>query len=108
MSGALDGVKVLDFTQHVNGPLGTMLLADFGADVIKVEPPDGDTMRSSGDTFIGGESAYFLSVNRNKRSVVLDLRTQAGQEAVRALAAQADVVVENFRPGVAERLGIGY
>ncbi|WP_028205149.1 CaiB/BaiF CoA transferase family protein [Paraburkholderia nodosa] len=108
MSGALDGVRVLDFTQHVNGPLGTMLLADFGADVIKVEPPEGDTMRTSGDTFIEGESAYFLSVNRNKRSIALDLRSEAGRQTAHALASQVDVVVENFRPGVAERLGIGY
>jgi crotonobetainyl-CoA:carnitine CoA-transferase CaiB-like acyl-CoA transferase len=85
-----------------------MLLGDFGADVVKIEPPEGDSMRRTGETKLGGESEFYLSVNRNKRSIVLDLKTPTGKEAVLKLAASADIVVENFRPGVAERLGIGY
>ena len=108
MAGALEGLKVLDFTQMMNGPFGTMLLSDFGADVIKVEPPTGDTMRKTGETFIGDDAAYFLTLNRNKRSVVLDLTTPEGQAVARKLAAQVDIVCENFRPGVAEKLGITY
>jgi crotonobetainyl-CoA:carnitine CoA-transferase CaiB-like acyl-CoA transferase len=108
MSNALEGLRVLDFTQMMNGPFGTMLLADFGADVIKVEPPEGDTMRKTGETFLGDDAVYFLTLNRNKRSVVLDLTTPAGQQTAHRLAEQVDIVVENFRPGVAEKLGIGY
>jgi CoA:oxalate CoA-transferase len=108
MVGALQGVRVLDFTQMMAGPLCPSLLGDLGADVIKVEPPEGDAMRRTGHVRVGGESDLFLSVNRNKRSVVLDLKTDAGQRAARALASGADVIVENFRPGTAERLGIGY
>ncbi len=108
MAGALQGVRVLDFTQMMAGPVCPSLLGDMGADVIKVEPPDGDMMRRTGDTRVEGESDLFLSVNRNKRSIVLDLKTEAGKRAARALAAGADVVVENFRPGTAERLGLGY
>jgi len=108
MSNALAGLRVIDFTQNVAGPVATMLLGDFGADVIKVEPPEGDIMRKTGETQIGGEAAYFLSVNRNKRSVVLDLTTEQGRQAAQVLASTADIVFENFRPGVAERLGIGY
>lgn len=108
MSSALEGLKVLDFTQMMNGPFGTMLLADFGADVIKVEPPAGDTMRLTGETFLGDDAVYFLTLNRNKRSIVLDLTTPEGQRTALEMAKQVDVVVENFRPGVAEKLGISY
>lgn len=108
MSSALEGLKVLDFTQMMNGPFGTMLLADFGADVIKVEPPAGDTMRLTGETFLGDDAVYFLTLNRNKRSVVLDLTTPEGQHTAQEMAKQVDIVVENFRPGVAEKLGISY
>ncbi|WP_263144945.1 CoA transferase [Pseudomonas sp. RIT-PI-AD] len=108
MAGALEGLRVLDFTQMMNGPFGTMLLADFGADVIKVEPPEGDTMRKTGETFLGDDAVYFLTLNRNKRSVVIDLTTPEGQATAHELAAQVDIVVENFRPGVAEKLGIDY
>jgi len=108
MSSALEGLKVLDFTQMMNGPFGTMLLADFGADVIKVEPPAGDTMRLTGETFLGDDAVYFLTLNRNKRSVVLDLATEEGQRMAQEMAKQVDIVVENFRPGVAEKLGISY
>jgi crotonobetainyl-CoA:carnitine CoA-transferase CaiB-like acyl-CoA transferase len=79
MAGALEGVRVLDFTQMMAGPLCPSLLGDMGAEVIKVEPPDGDAMRATGEGRIGGESDLFLSVNRNKRSVVLDLKTPDGQ-----------------------------
>lgn len=108
MAGALDGIRVLDFTQMMNGPMGTMLLADFGADVIKVEPPQGDTFRKTGETFLGDDAAYFLTMNRNKRSVVLDLATEEGKRAARELAKQVDIVAVNFRPGIAEKLGITY
>ncbi|WP_434668069.1 CoA transferase [Paraburkholderia sp. A3BS-1L] len=108
MKSALEGLKVLDFTQMMNGPFGTMLLGDFGADVIKVEPPQGDTMRLTGETFLGKDAVYFLTLNRNKRSVVIDLATEDGQRLAQKMAAQVDIVVENFRPGVAEKLGISY
>lgn len=108
MNGVLDGIRVLDVTQMVAGPLCTMLLGDLGADVIKVEPPTGDTSRDIGVNRPDGESDYFLSVNRNKRSVVLDLKTVQGCETFKTLAAGADVLVENFRPGTMEKLGIGY
>jgi CoA:oxalate CoA-transferase len=108
MAGALDGIKVLDFTQMMNGPFGTMLLSDFGADVIKVEPPEGDTFRHTGDTKIGDDAAYFLTMNRNKRSVVLDLTTDEGKRVARELARQVDIVAVNYRPGIAEKLGITY
>jgi crotonobetainyl-CoA:carnitine CoA-transferase CaiB-like acyl-CoA transferase len=108
MEAALQGIRVLDFSQHVSGPMGTMLLGDFGADVIKVEPPSGDAMRKNGETLFAGDAIYFLSVNRNKRSIVIDLATAAGRETAHQLAAQVDIVVENFRPGVAGKLGIDY
>ena len=104
----LDGIRVLDLTHALAGPYCTMLLGDLGADVIKLEPPvTGDHSRQWGPPFINGESTYFLSVNRNKRSVVLDLKTGAGRSAARALAMASDVLVESFRPGTAKRLGLG-
>ncbi|MGN6244548.1 MAG: CaiB/BaiF CoA transferase family protein [Motilibacteraceae bacterium] len=108
-AGALDGLLVADFSRVLAGPYATMLLADLGADVVKVEHPDGDETRAWGPPWgPDGTSTYFLSVNRNKRSVVLDLRTPDGLRAARALAARADVVVENLRPGAMDRLGLGY
>jgi crotonobetainyl-CoA:carnitine CoA-transferase CaiB-like acyl-CoA transferase len=105
----LDGIRVLDLSRVLAGPYCTMLLADLGADVIKVERPgEGDETRSWGPPFAGGESAYFLAVNRGKRSVALDLARPEAQEALRRLAGRADVVIENFRAGTAERLGAGY
>ncbi len=107
--GALNGLTVLDLSRVLSGPFATMTLADLGADVVKVEQPGtGDDTRQWGPPFQGGEAAYFLSVNRNKRSVAVDLKSPDGLALVRELAAQADVVVENFRPGTAERLGLGY
>lgn len=103
----LDGVRVLDFTRVLSGPYATALLADLGADVVKVESPEGDEYRHIGP-FREGESALFQLVNRNKRGIVLDLKTDAGRALAQQLAGCADVVVENFRPGVAQRLGIGY
>jgi crotonobetainyl-CoA:carnitine CoA-transferase CaiB-like acyl-CoA transferase len=104
----LDGVRVLDLTHALAGPYCTLVLGDLGADVIKVEPPEGDHSRHWGPPFIEGESSYFLSVNRNKRSVVLDLKGDHGRQAARDLAVYSDVLVENFRPGTAKRLGLGY
>jgi crotonobetainyl-CoA:carnitine CoA-transferase CaiB-like acyl-CoA transferase len=109
---ALDNVTVLDLTHHVAGPYATRLMADFGADVIKVERPGGDVARRLGP-FQGDEphiekSGLFLSLNNNKRSVVLDLRTAPGREALAALARKADLVVENFSPGTLDRLGVGW
>ncbi|MEO8297291.1 MAG: CoA transferase [Burkholderiales bacterium] len=106
--GPLHGLRVLDLTQMMAGPMCTMLLGDLGADIIKVEPPEGDAIRRTGDTQIGGETDYQLSLNRNKRSIVLDLKTDAGRGAVQQLARQVDIVVENFRPGTADRLGAGF
>ena len=109
--GALEGIRVLDFTQMMLGPLCTQTLADMGADVLKVERPGkGEWMRSMPmiGEFVGGDSAAFLSFNRNKRSVAIDLKNPAGREALLDLAKQCDVVVENFRTGVMDRLGLGY
>jgi crotonobetainyl-CoA:carnitine CoA-transferase CaiB-like acyl-CoA transferase len=105
-----EGVRVLDLSRMLAGPYGSMLLADMGAEVIKVEEPDGgDPMRVMGPPFLPeGESAYFLSINRNKKSIALDLTAPAGRELFLDLAARADVVWENFRPGVMDRLGLAY
>jgi crotonobetainyl-CoA:carnitine CoA-transferase CaiB-like acyl-CoA transferase len=110
MSQALDGVRILDFSRVLAGPLATMVLGDLGAEVIKVERPGaGDDTRSWGPPYDDrGQATYFQSVNRNKRSVVLDLRDPDDVERARALAAKADAVVENFRPGVMSALGLGY
>ncbi|GAQ70801.1 succinyl-CoA:(R-benzylsuccinate CoA-transferase [Streptomyces turgidiscabies] len=107
--GALDGLRVADFSRVLAGPYATMLLADLGADVVKVERPGtGDDTRAwHPPADQDGTSTYFLSVNRNKRSVTLDLTTGAGLEQARALIAESDVLVENFRPGTMERLGLG-
>ncbi|HEV2028819.1 MAG TPA: CoA transferase [Candidatus Dormibacteraeota bacterium] len=102
----LAGIRVLDFSHALAGPYCTMLLGDLGADVIKIEPPTGDHSRQWGPPFINGESSYFLSVNRNKRSVVLDLKTASALEVAKKLAMASDVVVENFKPGTMARLGL--
>jgi CoA:oxalate CoA-transferase len=102
----LAGLTVIDLTTFLSGPFATQLLADMGADVIKVESPEGDSSRSIPPHFIDGDSAYFLAHNRNKRSVVLDLKNARHVARLRKMIADADVVVENYRPGVAARLGI--
>ena len=107
-AGPLAGVVVLDLTQILAGPMCTMVLADMGADVIKVEKPNGDDNRRMGPPFIKDWSAGFLAVNRNKRSLALDLQSDGGREVFKRLVEGADVVVENFRPGVMERLGLAY
>lgn len=106
MPGALDGVRIVDLTTMISGPIATMMLADQGADVIKVEPKTGDLVRVLGPAK-GDRTATFLAANRNKRSVVLDLKSAEGLEALKKLVSTADVVVQNFRPGAAERMGIG-
>ncbi len=102
----LEGVTVIELGQAVSSPLCTMLLGDLGADVIKIEPPQGDPARGYGPPFVAGESPYFLSVNRNKRSVVIDLKHPEGAELARTLARRADVLVTNFRPSAMHRLGL--
>ena len=105
----LFGMVVLDLSQILAGPVCGMMLADMGADVIKVEKPDGgDDNRRAGPPFIGGQGAGFMAANRNKRSLALNLRDESGRQVFERLLERADVVVENFRPGVMERLGIGY
>src|SRR5687768_1066841 len=111
MTLALGGVRVVDLSQVMAGPFCTMLLADLGADVIKVEPPDGDLSRGMGGRRLqmkGKDKAPFLALNRNKRSIVLDLKHSEDGDRLATLVRDADVLVESFRPGVADRLGIGY
>jgi crotonobetainyl-CoA:carnitine CoA-transferase CaiB-like acyl-CoA transferase len=105
----LDGVRVLDLSRVLAGPYCTMMLADLGAEVIKVEQPGaGDETRGWGPPFADGDAAYFLAINRSKRSVAVDLKDPEGRDAILRLAARADVVVHNFRPATIERLGLGY
>src|SRR4051794_27355920 len=111
MPGALDGIRVLDLTRALAGPYCTMMLGDMGAEVIKVEMPGtGDETRGWGSPadFINGESSYFMSVNRNKRGIALDLKRPAAREVLHKIVAASDVLVENFRPGTMDRLGFGY
>lgn len=104
---ALEGVRVVDLSQVMAGPYCTMLLGDFGADVIKIEPPIGDSTRQMAGA-VDGESPSYWAVNRNKRGIVVDLKTPEGQEIIRALALRADIFVENFRPGTLSRYGLDY
>jgi crotonobetainyl-CoA:carnitine CoA-transferase CaiB-like acyl-CoA transferase len=107
-AGPLQGIRVLDFTRVLAGPAASLALADLGAEVIKIEPPGtGDETRSF-PPFRAGESHYFLSINRGKKSIVVDLKTAAGVVLVKDLAAKCDVLIENYRPGVMDRLGLGY
>ncbi len=111
MEGLLDGVRVIDLSLVLAGPYCSMMLGDLGADVIKVERPGvGDDTRQWGPPFTleGGESAYFLCVNRNKRSITVNLKTPEGVEIIKALAAKSDVCLENFKPGTTDKLGLGY
>jgi crotonobetainyl-CoA:carnitine CoA-transferase CaiB-like acyl-CoA transferase len=107
MFGPLDGYRIVDLTSMISGPLATMILADQGADVIKVENPDGGDHTRAANNRRNGFSASFLNNNRNKRSVALDLKHPAAREALLRLIATADVFIQNFRPGVAERMGLG-
>src|SRR4051812_32432321 len=102
----LSGFRIIDLTRVLAGPFCTMLLADLGADVIKVEPPEGDTVRTQGSGH-DGLSWYFASFNRNKRSIIIDLKSTQGRESLEELIRGADVLIENFRPGVMDRLGFG-
>jgi crotonobetainyl-CoA:carnitine CoA-transferase CaiB-like acyl-CoA transferase len=105
----LDGIKVVDLSRILAGPYCTQYLGEMGADVVKVEPPGhGDDTRGWGPPFVGGEAVYYLAANRNKRGIVLDLKSDRGREALRRLVADADVLVENFRPGTLEKWGIGF
>jgi formyl-CoA transferase/CoA:oxalate CoA-transferase len=109
MNGPLSGFTIVDLTRVLSGPYCTMILADLGARVIKVEQPGkGDDTRAWGPPFLGDESAYFLSINRNKESVTLDFKPAAGREILERLIAKADVFVENFRPGTLDRAGFGW
>lgn len=109
MTGPLSGIRVLDLSRVLAGPYCTMVLGDLGADIIKVERPGtGDDTRAWGPPWAGGESAYYLSVNRNKRSITLDIKHPDAQQIIRDLAAESDIVVENYKLGTLERLGIGY
>ncbi len=110
MNLPLQGIRVLDLSQLAQGPFATQILGDLGADVIKVEPPKGDWMRRFAlvNAFPGGESISFLSFNRNKRSIVINAKDARGIALIRELAREADILVENFRPGVMDRLGLGY
>src|SRR5580692_12723 len=102
-NGALSGLRVLDLTRILAGPLCAMMLGDMGADVIKLEPPEtGDDTRAWGPPFVGGEAAYFLGVNRNKRSMTLNMAVPAGQKILAALVRQADVLIDNFKLGTLE------
>jgi crotonobetainyl-CoA:carnitine CoA-transferase CaiB-like acyl-CoA transferase len=109
MAKALEGIKVLDLSRALAGPYCTMMLADMGAEVIKLEMPGrGDDSRSWGPPFVEGESAYFMSINRNKKSITLNMKSDKSTEIIHKLIKQSDVLVENFRPGAMERLGLGY
>jgi crotonobetainyl-CoA:carnitine CoA-transferase CaiB-like acyl-CoA transferase len=110
-NGPLSGIRIIDFTQVMSGPAATMLLGDFGAEVIKVEPLTGDGSRRWGANRFGDKeqhSALYLSLNRNKRSIALDLKTPGGMDVTRRIVAKSDILIENFKPGVMARLGLGY
>jgi len=104
----LNGIRVLDLSRVLAGPYCTMVLGDLGAEVIKVEAPEGDETRGWGPPFTGGESAYYLCVNRNKRGMVVDFKTEEGREILRGLVKQSDVLVENFRPGTLARVSLDF
>ena len=107
MKHSLDGIKVLDVTQVMAGPFCAMLLCDMGADVIKIEPPGGDTTRHWGE-HPGTDSSAFNAVNRGKRGMGVDLKRSEGAEVVKRLAVSCDIYIENYRPGVMERFGLDY
>src|SRR6266567_1135876 len=106
--GPLEGIRVIDLTRVLAGPFATQSLGDLGAEILKIEPPGGGDETRRFPPFIAGESHYFLGINRNKKSLVIDLQQAAGADILRRLAAGADILVENYRPGVMDRLGLGY
>ena len=105
---SLDGIRVLDLTQAMAGPMATMTLGDLGAEIIKLEPLSGDQTRSWAPPYMGDMSSYYLSANRNKKSIAVDLKNPAGQELLRKLAKNSDIIIENFRPGTMEKFGLSY
>lgn len=105
---ALGGVKIVDLSRVLSGPFCTQILGDHGANIIKVEPPNGDEVRQWGPPFARGMASYFIGVNRNKRSISIDLRTEAGREVLLKLLEDADVLIENYKPGTMEKWGLGY
>lgn len=107
-SGPLNGIKILDFTHVLSGPFGTALLGDLGADIIKIESPVGDSTRWAIPPNLAGESSYFFCVNRNKRSLAMDLKQPEAVATIKRMVKDCDAVIENFRPGVMDRLGLGY
>ena len=107
-AGALAGIKVVDLTRVLGGPYCTMILSDHGAEVIKVEPPQGDEVRDWGPPFHDGDASYFIGVNRNKRAMAVDLRKPEGQAIILRMLEDADILIENFKPGDMERWGLGY
>src|SRR2546423_10852114 len=102
----LTGIRVLDLTQFLSGPYATQILADLGADIIKLEPPQGDPIRAVPPHFVGEDSVYYLCINRNKRCIAVDMKVDAGRELVKRLALSCDIVMENFRPGGLEGPGL--
>ena len=106
-SGAMTGLRVIDLTRVLGGPFCTQILADHGADVIKVEPPAGDEVRDWGPPFHDEDAAYFVGINRNKRSIGLDLASEGGRAVLMKLLEGADVLIENFKPGTLDKWGIG-
>jgi len=107
-AGPLQGIRVIDLTRVLAGPFATQSLGDLGAEVLKIEPPGGGDETRRFPPFLDGEGHYFLGINRNKKSLVVDLQQEAGKEILRKLVAQSDILVENYRPGVMDRLGLGY
>src|SRR5512136_588298 len=108
MLGLLSGARILDLSHMLAGPFGSMMLGDLGAEIVKVEPPEGDPMRQMGPHFWAGESAYYLSANRSKQSITLNLQNENGRAIFYDLVRIADVVYDNFRPGVTQKLQIDY
>src|SRR5512135_1188916 len=108
MPGLLEGARILDLSHMLAGPFGSMMLGDLGAEIIKIEPREGDPMRQMGPHFFAGESAYYISANRSKKSLTLDLTNERGHALFLDLVRISDIVFDNFRPGVTQRLGIDY
>ena len=107
-TGALAGITVIDLTRVLGGPYCTQILGDNGADVVKIEPPQGDEVRDWGPPFDGEDASYFIGVNRNKRGMALDLSRQEGRAVLLRLLEKADVLIENYKPGTLEKWGLGY